>query len=104
MLNVTVIQPKYFSGESPDEKIAEFILSELEKVAEGGLVLAPEYSNAGGLSNAEEEIKALPRAGMMLKKASEIAKNKGAYVAINVLEERNNEIKNSVKLHMKKIL
>ena len=73
MLNVTVIQPKYFSGEKPDEKISEFILSELEKVTEGGLIVAPEYSNAGGLSDAESEIKALPRAKFMLKKAAEIA-------------------------------
>ena len=25
IMNVTVIQPKYFSGENPDEKIAKFI-------------------------------------------------------------------------------
>lgn len=102
MLHVTVIQPKYFSGENPDEKITEFILNELENVTEGGLILAPEYSNAGGLSDAEKELKALPRAEMMLKKAREIAKNKGAFVAINVLEERNNEIKNSTYLFDKK--
>ena len=83
MLNVTVIQPKYFSGEQPDEKIAEFILSELEKVPEGGLIVVPEYSNAGGLSDAEREINALPRAEVMLKKAAEIAKRKSAYVVIN---------------------
>ena len=98
MLNITVIQPKYFSGENPDEKIAKFILEELEKVHKGGLILAPEYSNAGGLSDAESEIKAMPRAEIMLKKASEIAKQKSAYVGINVLEKRNNEIKNSTYL------
>ena len=102
MLNVTVIQPKYFSGENPDEKIAEFILSELENVPEGGLIVAPEYSNAGGLSDAESEIKALPRAEYMLKKASEIAKRKSAYIAINVLERRDEKIKNSTYLFNKK--
>ena len=102
MLNVTVIQPKYFSGENPDEKIAEFILSELEKVPEGGLIVAPEYSNAGGLSDAESEIKAMPRAEIMLKKASEIAKRKSAYVVINVLEKRDGKIKNSTYLFDKK--
>lgn len=81
MLNVTVIQPKCFSVENPDEKISEFILSELEKVPKGGLIVAPEYSNAGGLSDAESEIKAMPRAKTMLDKASEIAKRKCAYVA-----------------------
>lgn len=98
MLNVTAIQPKYFSGENPDEKISEFILNELEKVPEGGLIVAPEYSNAGGLSDAESEIKALPRAEIMLKKAAEIAKRKSAYIAINVLEHRDGKIKNSTYL------
>lgn len=98
MINVTVIQPKYFSGKDPDEKISEFILNELEKVPEGGLIVAPEYSNAGGLSDAESEIKALPRAEIMLKRASEIAKRKSAYVAINVLERRDGKIKNSTYL------
>jgi len=102
MLSVTVIQPKYFSGENPDEKISEFILSELEKVPEGGLIVAPEYSNAGGLSDAESELNALPRAEIMLKKASEIAKRKSAYVAINVLERRDGKIKNSTYLFDKK--
>lgn len=98
MLDITVIQPRYFSGEKPDVKIAEFILSEIEKVPEGGLVLAPEYSNAGGLSDAQSELNALPRAEAMLKKAGETAKAKCAYVAINVLEKRNDEIKNSTYL------
>ena len=102
MLSVTVIQPKYFSGEKPDEKISEFILSELEKVPEGGLIVAPEYSNAGGLSDAESEIKALPRAKFMLKKAAEIAERKSAYVAINVLEQRDEKIKNSTYLFDRK--
>ena len=102
MLNVSVIQPKYFSGENPDEKISEFILKELEKVPEGGLIVAPEYSNAGGLSDAESEIKALARAGIMLEKASEIAKQKSAYIAINVLERRDGKIKNSTYLFDKK--
>ena len=70
-MKVTVVQPKYFCGENPDEKIAKFLLCELA---------------------------ALPRAAMMLEKASEIAKNKKAYVAINVLERRNGEIKNSTYL------
>lgn len=98
MLNVTVIQPRYFSGENPDEKIAKFLLDELEKVPEGGLIVAPEYSNAGGLSDAESELAALSRAETMLEKASEIAKRKSAYVVINVLQRREGEIKNSTYL------
>ncbi len=98
MLNVTVVQPRYFCGENPDEKIGKFIMEEMEKVAQGGLVLVPEYSNAGGLSDAQSELLALPRAEIMLKKASEIAKRKSAYVCINVLERRKGEIKNSTYL------
>lgn len=98
ILNVTVIQPKYFSGENPDRKIAEFLLEELEKVPEGGLIVAPEYSNAGGLSDAESELAALPRAEIMLEKASEIAARKKAYVVINVLQHRDGQLKNSTYL------
>lgn len=98
MLNLTVVQPRYFSGDNPDEKIAEFLLNQLENVPRGGLIVLPEYSNAGGLSDAESELAALPRADVMLKKASEIAKSKSAYVVINVLQCRANEIKNSTYL------
>ena len=31
-MNITVVQPKYFSGERPDEKIADFLIGEMEKV------------------------------------------------------------------------
>lgn len=98
MLNVTVMQPNYLSGENPDEKIAKFILEELEKVPKGGIIVAPEYSNAGGLSDAESELKAMSRAEGMLEKAAEIAKRKSAYVVINVLERREGKIKNSTYL------
>ncbi len=98
MLNITVIQPPYFIGEEPDAKIAEFLLNELEKAPEGSLVVLPEYSNAGGISDMESERKAMPRAKMMLSKAAEIAKKKSSYVAINVLEERLGKIKNSTYL------
>ena len=97
-MKVTVVQPSYYMGENPDEKIAEFLLNEAEKVEEGGLVLLPEYSNAGGISDAESEIKAMARAEGMLKRASEIAKNKNAYVAINVLHVRDNKRRNSTYL------
>lgn len=97
MLNVTVIQPPYFAGENPSEKIADFLLSEA-KNAKSGLILMPEYSNAGGVSDAESELAALPRAEKMLARASEIAKEKGSYVGINVLEKRGGNICNSTYL------
>lgn len=97
-MNVTVIQAKYFSGEKPDEKIAKFIIEELEKVPKGGLIVAPEYSNAGGLSDSQSELAAILRAEFMLENALRIAKEKEAYVSINVIERRDGKIKNSTYL------
>ena len=98
MLNITVVQPSYFAGENPDEKIAEFLLEQLKNVTPGGLIVLPEYSNAGGVSDVESELNALPRAEKMLNVAAEVAKEKGAYVAINVLHRKKGEIKNSTYL------
>ncbi len=98
MLNVTVIQPAYFAGENPDEKIAAFLLDAANKAQKDSLILLPEYSNAGGLSDPEKERMALPRAKQMLKAASAIAKEKCAYVAINVLEQREGKLRNSTYL------
>ena len=97
-MKITVIQPPYFAGENPDGKIADFLIKELEKIEEGSLAVLPEYSNAGGISDAESERRAMPRAKEMLKRAAEIAKEKAAYVAINVLEVRDGKIKNSTYL------
>ena len=97
-MKIRVVQPPYFAGEKPDERIAEFLLNELEKAEENSLTVLPEYSNAGGVSDIESEKKAMPRAKEMLEKASKIAKEKSAYIAINVLEERDGSIKNSTYL------
>ena len=101
MLNVTVVQPLYFAGENPDVEIAKFLTENLENVEPNSLIVLPEYSNAGGLSEKEREILALPRAKEMLETASKVAKEKSAFVAINVLEERGGEIKNSTYLFKK---
>ena len=95
---ITVVQPQYFSGDNPDENIAKFLLDELEKIPENSLVVLPEYSNAGGLSDPDKEISALPRAKRMLDAAKQISKSKKSYVAVNVLEERLGKIKNSTYL------
>ena len=95
---ITVVQPPYFAGETPDEKIAEFLVTELEKAEQVSLIVLPEYSNAGGLSDAEREKAALPRANEMLEKASAVAKEKSATVAVNVLEERDGKLRNSTYL------
>ena len=95
MLNINVVQPPYFAGENPDEAIARFLIKELESVESGALIVLPEYSNAGGLSDAQRELRALTRAKKMLDGAASVAKSRGAYVAINVLEEREGKLKNS---------
>jgi len=101
MINITVVQPSYYAGEKPDEKIEQFLYEQLGKVYSEGLIVLPEYSNAGGLSDIESELNALPRAEVMLEKASAVAKEKKAYVAINVLQKRSGKLKNSTYLFNK---
>ena len=98
---VTVVQPPYFVSDPPDENIAGFLINELEKVKPGALIVLPEYSNAGGISDIESEKAAMPRAKILLEKAALVAKERSAYVAVNVLEERNGKIKNSTYLFNK---
>lgn len=101
-MKIAVAQPRYYSGDTPDKVIADFLLEVLASpTEEGSLTVLPEYSNAGGLSDVESELKALPRAEMMLEKASESALKNKAYVAINVLIKRDGEIKNSTYLYGK---
>ena len=97
-MKITVVQPPYFAGSDPDAAIADFLLDEMAKVEPGSLMVLPEYSNAGGTSDMEREIRAMPRAKGMLAAASQIAKEKSAYIAINVLEERDGKVKNSTYL------
>ena len=101
MIKISVIQPPYYAGDNPDEKIAEFLLNEVEKADNNSLIVLPEYSNAGGLSDKEDELKALPRAQVMLEAVARLAKEKNSYIAINVLEERDDKIKNSTYLYDK---
>lgn len=97
-MKITVVQPPYFMSDHPDEKIADFLMNELQKAEKDSLIVLPEYSNAGGISDMESEKAAMPRASKMLKMAANVAKEKSAYVAINVLEEREGQIKNSTYL------
>ena len=100
-MKITVVQPPYFAGEQPDVTIGEFLLSEMEK-AEGELIVLPEYSNAGGLSDPEKELAALPRAKQMLRAAADFAAKSGKMVAINVLEDRDGGLWNSTYLYDRK--
>ena len=98
MLKITVVQPAYFAGENPEVAIGDFLMKELMQAPKGGLVVLPEYSNAGGLSDGQDLKKAAGRAKQMLERAAEIAKEKSSFVAVNVLEERDGNYKNSTYL------
>ena len=76
-------------------------MEQTQQVEQGGLIVLPEYANAGGLSEKEKEIAALPRAEKMLACCGEIAKARQAYVAINVLQKRGEDIYNSTYLFNK---
>ncbi len=97
-MKITVVQPAYYVGNNPDEQIARFLTETMQTAEPNSLLVLPEYSNAGGLSDKESELKALERAEEMLLTASRCAKNNQAYIAINVLQRRNGEIKNSTYL------
>ena len=97
-MKITVVQPLYYAGTNPDAVIADFLLDEMAKVTPDSLMVFPEYSNAGGTSDMERERAAIPRAKGMLERAAQTAKEKSAYIAINVLEQRDGKIKNSTYL------
>ena len=96
-MKITVVQPPYYAGEKPDETIARFLLEQMKQAA-AGLIVLPEYSNAGGLSEPEAILAAVPRAEAMLAAAANTAREKCAFVAINVLENRCGKLKNSTYL------
>ncbi len=98
-MRLTAIQPRYYSGDEPDAAIAEFLVSQLKSLETGSLTLLPEYSNCGGLSEPERELAALPRAAAMRRESSDAARKFGAYVAVNVLEERAGRLYNSTILY-----
>ena len=55
-MKISVVQPPYYAGEHPDEKICEFLLAELEKVEKDGQILA-ELGGAVGSTSAEVDPK-----------------------------------------------
>lgn len=101
MIDIFVIQPPYLMEDNCDEKISNFLLSNLKEVKENSLVVLPEYSNAGGLSKKEDIMLALKRAEVMKKEVQKIAKEKSLYAVINVVEKRNGKLKNASYLYGK---
>ncbi len=100
-MKITVVQPAYYHDEKPDEQVAAFLIKSLETIpmSKGDLVVLPEYSNAGGLSDPEAEMAALGRAVEMRSEASRIAKQREVYICINFIEERDGKLKNSTYLY-----
>ncbi len=99
MLKLTVVQPPFYAGEQPDAKIAEILLSAMENVAPGEVLVLPEYGNCGGLTDPAAELAALPRAAVLHQAAAHWAGGKGAYIALNVIERRKGQIFNSTWLY-----
>lgn len=98
-MKVTVVQPDYYIGTCPDAQNRAFIIDQMEQVIPGELIVFPEYSNAGGLSEPEAELAALPTAKELLEAASRVSGDRRAYVAVNVLERREDIIRNSTYLY-----
>lgn len=92
------LQPAYHHPQAPDRAVAAFLIDQLARRPQGALTVLPEYSNAGGLSDPQAELEALPRAQELLAAARESACQKGGGVAVNVLERREGKIYNSTYL------
>ncbi len=101
MLSITVAQPRYNCGEDPDIKTADFLLRCIDSVSADELLVLPEYSNAGGLSDPEKILSTLGRADVLKDAASAAAKKNGAYISLNVIEKRDGKLKNSTYLYGK---
>ena len=80
MLTCSVVQPSYYMDSPVDAQIARFLLDEAEKAPNNSLIVLPEYSNAGGLSDKEKELAALSRAEEMKQAVSRMAKEKSCYI------------------------
>ncbi len=100
-MRVSVVQPNYFCGSKPNEKIAKFLTDKLKKAKNVSLTVLPEYSNAGGLSDKNEILMAEKMSKELLEFSALAAKEKQMYVVINVLVKRDNKLRNSTYLFTK---
>ena len=96
---LTVVQPKYYWDNEPSKNVREFLKSKLDKLKRNEIMVFPEYSNAGGTSDIEEEKSQMQYANEMKEICAKKAKERKAYVAVNVLEERDGKIRNSTYLY-----
>ena len=100
-MKLTVIQPKYHWEENPCENVRKYLLDKLSTLEEDEILVLPEYSNAGGTSDPEIEKENFKYADEMKKSCSKKAKEKSAYVSVNVVEERKGVLRNSTYLYGK---
>ena len=98
---LTIIQPKFHWEENPCKNVREYLLEKLSHLERDEIMVLPEYSNAGGTKDPEVEKENLKYAREMKKACSKMAKERQAYVAVNVLEKRGDKIKNSTYLYGK---
>ena len=98
---LTVVQPNYHQESEPSKTIREFLLNELDKLEKNEIMVLPEYSNAGGINDIEKEKAEMQYADIMKESCSKKAREREGYVAVNVLEKRDGEIRNSTYLYNK---
>ena len=97
-MKLRVVQPSFFQDGEPDQKIREFLKSKMDTLEENEILLLPEYSNAGGLTDKEKELRAVATADEMLEYAKACCKNKKGYIGINLIRQDENQLKNSTYL------
>ena len=96
---LSAVQPKYYHESEPSKNIREYLKEKLEYLNENEIMVLPEYSNAGGTNDPEIEKAEMKYAAEMKKACAKKAKERKAYVAVNVLEERKGCIRNSTYLY-----
>ncbi|MBO5328641.1 MAG: hypothetical protein J6B04_05670 [Clostridia bacterium] len=100
-LKLTAIQPDFKRDENACKEIIKFLQSNLLYLEKDELAVLPEYSNAGGVADAERLKGAAIYADEIKKACAKTAKERSAYVAVNVLENRKGKLKNSTYLYGK---
>ena len=98
-MKLTVVQPCFFQEKEPDKSIREFLKCKMDNLENDEILVLPEYSNAGGLTDKNLELEAVKAADEMLSYARKAAKAKKGYIGINLLRyNEENELKNSTYL------
>lgn len=97
-MKLTVVQPCFFQEDESDKRIREFLKCEMDKLERDEILLLPEYSNAGGITDKEKELACTKTADEMLAYAKKTAKEKSGYIGINLLRYEGDTLRNSTYL------